>query len=76
MADRQALAGELAIARAMEVATMPVTEHEPAGESRQWAFGISATLMSAWLASDEEKRDLVVLAGARILGWLEALDDA
>jgi hypothetical protein len=76
MADRQALAGELVTARSIELATMPLEEHEPEGSSRAWAFGVSGAAGKALLTPNlSHRRDLVVLAGARVIGWLEALDE-
>lgn len=75
MADRYALAGELVTARSMELATMPTLEDEPPGMSTWWPAGISATLWKAHFTRDlRARRDLIVLAGARLMGWLEALD--
>lgn len=76
MPDRHELAEELVLARSIEIATMPVEDHEPDGLSNSWALGVSGAVGKAIFTSDRaEKRDLVVLAGARILGWLEALDE-
>ena len=76
MPDRQQLAGELVTARAIELATMPADEHEPEGSSLAWAFGVSGAAGKAAITGDlRQKRDLVVLAGARVIGWLEALDE-
>jgi hypothetical protein len=61
----------------MSVAVLPANEDEPAADSRLWATGIARVLLSAARASDmREKRDHVVLAGAHLLGWLEAIDTA
>lgn len=76
MADRQALAGELATARQMEIATLPVDDGEPPGMSTWWPAGITATLWKAHFTQDlGARRDLIVLAGARLLGWLEGHDE-
>jgi hypothetical protein len=74
---RTELAEELALARSIELATMPAEEDEPGPGSMLWPGMIGATLLRAQRERESgARRDLVVLAGARVIGWLEAIDEA
>ena len=76
MPERRALVDELVIARSMAIATLPVDDHEPAATSAKWSVGIGKVLADAARQREmRDKRDAVVLAGAHILGWLEAIED-
>lgn len=77
MIDRAALAAELVTARQMSVATLPADEDEPEAGSRWWAIAVAGAAWRAARARDPiERRDLVVLVGAHVLGWLEAFQAA
>jgi hypothetical protein len=74
MPDRQAIAQQLVVQRAMSVAVLPVDDPEPAPASKSWALGIGKVLLDAARERDPSARlDRLVLAGGHLIGWIEAV---
>lgn len=73
--DRREIVEQLVLARSMAIATVPADDDEPPGSSPLWAMGITRVMAGATLERDpHSRRDRVVLVGAHVLGWIEAID--
>jgi hypothetical protein len=75
--DRQAIAQQLVVQRAMSVAVLPADDEEPDASSRHWLVGITKVLYDAARERDQTARlDLLMLAGGHLIGWIEAVQEA